>query len=65
MGDVVPGEYQLRISSTGFAPLFIPITVDSKASIDGPLHLKLGMLGGACPNSKIGSKAAQQESVAN
>jgi hypothetical protein len=61
MADVAPGDYQLRISSTGFAPLFIPITVGPKASIDGPLHLKLGMLGDACP----GSKAAQQESVAN
>jgi hypothetical protein len=66
MADVAPGDYQLRISSTGFAPLFIPITVGPitvgpKSSIDGPLHLKLGMLGGACP----GSKDAQQESVAN
>jgi hypothetical protein len=61
MADVAPGDYQLRISSTGFAPLFIPITVGPKSSIDGPLHLKLGMLGGACP----GSKAALQESVAN
>jgi hypothetical protein len=65
MADVAAGDYQLRISSTSFAPLFIPITVDSKASIDGPLHLKLGMLGGVCPNSKAGSKAALQESVAN
>ncbi|HWW16111.1 MAG TPA: carboxypeptidase-like regulatory domain-containing protein [Candidatus Dormibacteraeota bacterium] len=65
MADVAPGEYQLRISSIGFAPLFIPITVALNASVDGPLHLKLGMLGGACPNSKIGSKAARQESVAN
>jgi hypothetical protein len=66
MADVAPGDYQLRISSTGFAPLFIPITVrpisvGPKAAIDGPLNLKLGMLGGICP----GSKAAQQESVAN
>ena len=61
IADVAPGDYQLRISSTGFAPLFIPVTVGPKASIDGPLNLKLGMLGAACP----GSKAAQQESVAN
>ena len=61
MADVAPGDYQLRISSTGFTPLFIPITVGPKASIDHPLNLKLGMLGAACP----GSKAAQQESVAN
>ena len=53
MADVAPGDYQLRISSTGFSPLFIPITVAPKASINGPLHLKLGMLGGACPGSKI------------
>jgi hypothetical protein len=65
MADVAPGDYQLRISSTGFAPLFISIKVGLKASADGPLNLKLGMLGGACPNSKAGSKAAQQESVAN
>jgi hypothetical protein len=65
MADVAPGDYQLRISSTGFAPLFVSIKVGSKPSVDGPLHLKLGMLGGACPNSKGGSKAAQQESVAN
>jgi hypothetical protein len=61
MADVAPGDYQLRISSTGFAPLFIPITVAPKSSVDRPLSLKLGMLGGACP----GSKAAQPESVAN
>jgi len=59
--DVAPGDYQLRIGSTGFAPLFIPVTVGPKASIDGPLNLKLGMLGGACP----GSKAALQENVTN
>jgi hypothetical protein len=52
MADVAPGDYQLRISSTGFAPLFIPVTVGPKASINGPLNLKLGMLGGACPGSK-------------
>jgi len=61
IADVAPGDYQLRISSTGFTPLFILITVGPKASANGPLNLKLGMLGGACP----GSKAAQQESVAN
>ena len=61
IADAAPGDYQLRISSTGFAPLFIPITVGPKASIDGPLNVKLGMLGGTCP----GSKAAQQESVAH
>ena len=61
MADVAPGGYQLRISSTGFSPLFIPMKVVPKASSDGALHLKLGMLGGACP----GSKAARQESVAN
>jgi len=61
MADVASGDYQLRISSTGFAPLFIPITVGPKAPIVGPLNLKLGMLGGVCP----GSKAAQQESLAN
>jgi hypothetical protein len=61
MADVAPGDYQLRISSTGFTPLFIPIIVGPKPPIKGPLHLKLGVLGGACP----GSKAAQQESVAN
>ncbi len=61
IADVGPGDYQLRISSTGFGPLFIPITVGPKASIDGPLKVKLGMLGGACP----GSRAAQQESIAN
>ena len=71
MADVASGDYQLRISSTGFAPLFIPISVRSisvgpisvgpKASVDGPLNFKLGMLGGACP----GSKAAPLESVAN
>jgi len=55
MADVAPGDYQLRISSTGFAPLFISIKVGPKASIDSPLNLKLGMLGGECP----GSKAAQ------
>ena len=65
MADVAPGDYQLRISSTGFAPLFVSIKVGSKASVDGPLNLKLGMLGGACPNSKAGSKAALQESIAN
>jgi hypothetical protein len=65
MADVAPGDYQLRISSTGFAPLFISLKVGSKVSVDGPLHLKLGMLGGACPSSKIGSKAALQESIAN
>jgi hypothetical protein len=65
MADVAPGDYELRISSTGFSPLFVPVTVGPKASVDGPLHLKLGVLGGACPNSKIGSKAAQQERVAN
>jgi hypothetical protein len=47
------GDYQLRISSTGFAPLFLPITVGPKASIDGPLNVKLGILGGACPGSKV------------
>jgi len=61
IADVAPGQYQLRISSTGFGPLFIPITVGPKASIDGPLNIKLGMLGGACP----GSMTAQRESVAN
>jgi hypothetical protein len=61
MADVAPGDYQLRISSTGFAPLFIPVTVGPQASVDGPLNLKLGMLGEACP----GSKAAEQESVTN
>jgi hypothetical protein len=61
MADVAPGDYQLRISSTGFAPLFISIKVGRQVSIDVPLNLKLGMLGGACP----GSKATQQESVAN
>jgi uncharacterized surface anchored protein len=60
ISDVAPGDYQLRIGSTGFTPLFVPIKVVPKASIDGPLNLKLGMLGGACP----GSKAAQQESAA-
>jgi hypothetical protein len=61
MADVAPGDYQLRISSTGFSPLFIPIKVGPGASSDGALHFKLGMLGGACP----GSKATPQESVAN
>jgi hypothetical protein len=61
IADVGPGDYQLRISSTGFAPLFIPITVAAKGSIDGPLNLKLGMLGGACP----GLNATQQERVSN
>ncbi|HWY19845.1 MAG TPA: carboxypeptidase-like regulatory domain-containing protein [Candidatus Acidoferrum sp.] len=61
LADVAPGDYQLRISSTGFTPLFIPIKVGPRVSIDGPLNLKLGMLGGTCP----GSKAAQQESMAN
>jgi hypothetical protein len=61
IADVAPGDYQLRISSTGFAPLFIPVTVGPQASVDGPLNLKLGMLGEACP----GSKAAEQESVTN
>ena len=61
IAGVAPGDYQLRISSTGFGPLFIPITVGPKASIDGLLNVKLGMLGGACP----GSRAAQQESIAN
>jgi len=60
IADVAPGDYQLRISSTGFAPLFIPITVGPKASIDGPLRVKLGILGGACPGSK-----AEQESISN
>jgi Carboxypeptidase regulatory-like domain len=59
IADVAPGDYQLRISSTGFAPLFISITVAPNASIDRPLNLKLGVLGGACP----GSKAAQQENI--
>ncbi len=61
IADVAPGDYQLRISSIGFAPLFIPVTVGPKASIDGPLRVKLGILGGACP----GSKVAQQESIAH
>jgi hypothetical protein len=60
IADVAPGDYQLRISSTGFAPLFIPVTVSSKASIDVPLNVKLGILGGACPGSK-----ATQERVSN
>jgi hypothetical protein len=61
IAGVGAGDYQLRISSTGFAPLFIPITVGPQASIDGPLNVKLGILGGACP----GSKATQQENVPN
>jgi hypothetical protein len=61
IADVAPGDYQLRISSTGFAPLFIPITVGPKASLDNPLNVKLGILGGACP----GSKAIPQERVSN
>jgi hypothetical protein len=61
IAEVAPGDYQLRISSTGFAPLFIPITVGPKASLDNPLNVKLGILGGACP----GSKAIQQERVSN
>ncbi len=52
IAGVGAGDYQLRISSTGFAPLFIPITVGPKASVGGPLNLKLGVLGGACPGSK-------------
>jgi Carboxypeptidase regulatory-like domain len=59
MADIAPGDYQLRISSIGFAPLFLSITVAAKGS-DAPLNLKLGVLGGACPNSKT----AQQESAA-
>ncbi len=59
MVGIAPGDYQLRISSIGFAPLFIPITVAAKA-IDAPLNLKLGMLGGACPSSKT----TPQESAA-
>ena len=61
IADVAPGDYQLRISSTGFTPLFISITVGPRVSINGPLNLKLGMLGGACP----GSKSAQPERVSN
>jgi hypothetical protein len=61
IADVAPGDYRLRISSTGFTPLFISITVGPKASANGPLNLKLGMLGGACP----GLKATQRESVTN
>jgi len=51
--DVTTGEYQLRISSTGFAPLLIPITVASKASTDDALDVKLSVLGGACSTAKI------------
>ena len=61
IAGVGAGDYQLRISSTGFTPLFISITVGPKASIEGPLNLKLGVLGGACP----GSKTAVQENVTN
>jgi hypothetical protein len=61
IAEIVPGDYQLRVSSIGFAPLFISIAVGPKASTDGPLNLRLGMLGGVCPVSK----AAQQERVAN
>jgi len=61
IAEVAAGDYQLRISSTGFSPLFIPITVSPKASTDGPLKVKLGILGGPCP----GSTATQHQNVPN
>ena len=51
--DVAPGDYQLRISSTGFAPFLIPISVAPKAPLGSPLDVRLSILGSTCADAKV------------
>jgi uncharacterized surface anchored protein len=56
-----PGEYQLRISSVGFAPLFVPLTVvpaqDSVRSID----VQLSVLGSSCADANVNQKTSRAD----
>jgi hypothetical protein len=50
--DVPPGDYQLRVSSVGFAPLLVPLTVVPKASTDTSIDVQMSILGSSCAEGR-------------
>jgi len=51
--DVPPGSYQLRVSSTGFTPSLVPVTVAPGTSLDRSIEVQLNVLGSACTGAKV------------
>ena len=45
--DIVSGEYLLSVSSPGFTPVRLPLTLDRGGLCRVPLHIEMGVLG-AC-----------------
>jgi Carboxypeptidase regulatory-like domain len=53
IANVSSGSYSLNVSSTGFAPVIIPVTVDPAAPTDVAVQLQMNVLGSVCSDAKI------------
>jgi hypothetical protein len=51
LNDAASGDYQLRISSIGFAPFLTAVTITPRPASDTSLNIRLRILGSACTDA--------------